>query len=193
RAPWCPAPGPRSTGARSARGGTPAAAPAAGSSRRRGRRAHGRAAPRSFPPPRARRAPSPSLGELLLDIARHHLRGRPVMLLGKMGGALGGLEVELDRVRAGAEDRFLHEAGGGIDVARGADREEQLASTERIRDAVHLERHLAEPDDVRAHAAAARAARALGFERKILLPGMHAGAELAARLEHLAMHVDEVR
>ena len=49
------------------------------------------------------------------------------------------------------------ESRGGIDLAAGADRHEDVAARERGVDLLHRERHLAEPHDMRPHAAGATA------------------------------------
>src|SRR3546814_5177205 len=58
--------------------------------------------------------------------------------------------VQLHRVGVAVGMRLGDEAGRGIDIAGSADGDEKVAVSERLVDAVHLQRHLAEPDDVRA-------------------------------------------
>ena len=71
-----------------------------------------------------------------------------------MARPVGGLEVELDRMGPSGP-RLGDEARGRIDRAARPDRDEQVASRERLIDAVHLARHLAEPH----HSAASRVRR----------------------------------
>ena len=83
-----------------------------------------------------------------------------------------GFEVEFQSVgRACRADR-LDEACGRVDLARGADRDEEIASRERVVDAVEVEGHFAEPDDVGAKLVLAGAGRAMMTGRKIRAPGM---------------------
>src|SRR5207253_10764180 len=97
---------------------------------------------------------------------------------------------DFERLRA-AVARGLDETGCPIDRARGPDRHEQLAGADRIVDALHLVRHLAEPDDVRANSAgdaAAGANRALAHRPK---PAEARIARRAPTPGQLAMHVEQ--
>src|SRR5689334_21277596 len=85
---------------------------------------------------------SAGIGEETTDIGRDDLGCRTVVALVEERRPLGGLEIELDRARAGGAPRFLDETGGGIDVAGGADGDEHAAAAERLVDPVHLQRHL---------------------------------------------------
>ena len=85
--------------------------------------------------------------------------------------AVRRLEVELHRMRA-VLARHGHEAGRRIDVAAGADGNEEIGSSESLVDALHLVGHLAEPDDVGAHAALFPAAGALRLQAQVVAPGM---------------------
>ena len=80
-----------------------------------------------------------------------------------------------------------------MDVARGADREEQRAIGDGLIDPVHLQRYFAEPDDIGPHGADLLATRAGRVEAEVVLPRRDPGTRAAPGLEHLAMHVDEVR
>ena len=84
------------------------------------------------------------------------------------------------------------EAGGGIDVAAGADRDEQIARANARVDLLHPIGHLAEPDDVRPHAPGLLHVPHDQIDREIRLPGLLRAAMRAQRLQDLAMHVDEV-
>ena len=86
---------------------------------------------------------------------------------------------------------LLHEARRRVDVARGADRDEEVAAGELEGDAVHLEGHLVEPHHVGAHGAHRAAAAARRVEPQVAAPGHHRVAARAAGLEHLAVHVDD--
>src|SRR5690606_40001662 len=55
-----------------------------------------------------------------------------------------GFEVELDRAGAGHAGQ-LHEAGGGVDGAGGADGDEQVALRQGALDDRHVQGRLAEP------------------------------------------------
>ena len=110
--------------------------------------------------------------------------------MGEVRRALGGLEVELDR-GGSAGPGLGDESRRRIDVARRADRDEEAGAVEGGPDPLHLQRHLAEPDHVRAQARRPPAIRATDVARQVLVPDMHGAAMLALDLEQLAMHVDE--
>ena len=98
----------------------------------------------------------------------------------------------ISTVRAPAIRARCDEAGGRIDRARGADGDEQVAARQRRLDPVHVQRHLAEPDDVRAQpAVAGGAARARAGGRS---PGQSQTRPVrgAVRLEQFAVHVDQL-
>lgn len=101
----------------------------------------------------------------------------------------GGIEVELERAGAGGARR-LDETGGGIDLARGADGNEEVAGRERGENAVHPIGHLAEPDDVGAERAGG-AGRAGGEGSERRLPAVAGIAGGAPGREQLAVHVEE--
>ena len=92
--------------------------------------------------------------------------------------------------RAGAP-HGLDEARRRVDLAGGADRDEQVAGAERGLDRLEPERHLAEPDDVRSQAAARPAAGAGIRAGQIAPPWQNRGAGRATHLEQLAVHVDQ--
>src|SRR5690606_12080318 len=77
---------------------------------------------------------------------------------------------------------------GRVDLARGADRREQLAREQRLLDLLQVVGHLAEPDDVgtQARLAARRARRRV---RQVVRPAGALTARQAARPEELAVHV----
>jgi hypothetical protein len=85
----------------------------------------------------------------------------------------------------------LHEAGGGVDGARRADRDEQVGDHQRAVDPLHLVRHLAEPDDVRAQLAGGAARRTGGAVAEILLPADTLVAGEAPSGLELAVHVED--
>src|SRR3546814_5437452 len=70
--------------------------------------------------------------------------------------------------------RLGDEAGRGIDIAGSADGDEKVAVSERLVDAVHLPRHLAEPDAVRAQRTVGPTGRTEAFARQRLAPGADA-------------------
>src|SRR3546814_13567259 len=79
-----------------------------------------------------------------------------------------------------------------MDSAGSADGDEKFAVSERLVDAAHLQRHLAEPDDVRAQRTVGPTGRTEAFARQRLAPGADAATDQTARLQPLAVHVDEV-
>ncbi len=103
-----------------------------------------------------------------------------------------GFEVELDGMgtRPVAAD-MQHEARGGIDLARGADRQEEAAAVEHLVDLVHAHRHFAEPHDVGAQLADGLAVRAHRGGREILVRFEDLAAIHAADLAVAAVHVDD--
>src|SRR3546814_3989380 len=58
----------------------------------------------------------------------------------------------------------------------------------RLVDAVHLQRHLAEPDDLRAQRTVGPTGRTEAFARQRLAPGADAATDQPARLQQLAAH-----
>ena len=56
-------------------------------------------------------------------------------------------EIEFNRMRPGAAG-LGDEAGGGVDVAGGANRGKDIRLGQMIKKCVHLIRHLAKPDDI---------------------------------------------
>lgn len=78
-----------------------------------------------------------------------------------------------------------------IDVARRADRDEKAGAVEGGPDPLQLQRHLAEPDHMRAKPGRPAAIGAAHVARQVLMPDMHGTAMLALDLEQLAMHVDQ--
>src|ERR1044072_6376418 len=92
----------------------------------------------------------PALRQDALDIGRHDLGGGAVDMFVEQRLAAGWLEIELDGMGARlAAPHVQHEARRRIDLARGADRQEQAAALQGGVDLVHVHGHLAEPHDVR--------------------------------------------
>src|SRR6516164_2754892 len=101
-----------------------------------------------------------------------------------------GPDIEGFSVRSGAGC----EAGSGFDTAGSADGEEEHRLIESGKNAIEVERGFAEPADVRADFAAARARRefAWGFvELSVVERGT--GAGVAAAFEEFAVHVHDAR
>src|SRR5687768_4732283 len=88
----------------------------------------------------------PSIIEHLLYPDRHELAGLADAALVEMVAAEARVEVHLEGTGA-AIAGGLDVAGGGVDRARRADRDEQVRRQQRAVDPLHLVRHLAEPDD----------------------------------------------
>src|SRR3954451_1264465 len=104
---------------------------------------------------------------------------------------VGAFGADVDRLGAGSA-RALGETGRGVNGARASDGHEHVARRQRLDDAIHLERHLAEPADVRSNAPAAWAARDAGrihvFAGILERSGVVA---LATAFEELAVHVHD--
>lgn len=88
--------------------------------------------------------------------------------------------------------RFLHKTGSRVDVARCADREEQIAIGEGCEDFIHLIRHFAKPDDVGAEAARFAAGGASHCRGEVRLAIGFAAAEMAKGFQDFAVHMYEV-
>src|SRR6478672_2758760 len=137
--------------------------------------------------------PQPEHGGLpsydLLHPLRDEVAGAAVAGLVEEVGAVAGLEVELEGAGAvgGGE---LHEPGGGIDRARGADRDEEVGPGEGVLDVVHPVGDLAEPDDVGSQLThpASRARRQVG---EVVVPADPAAAGPTQSRQELAVHVGD--
>src|SRR3546814_6047994 len=117
------------------------------------------------------RAVLPAIGKRPLDEGRHLDAGPAIAPLVEQRIALRRLEVQLHRVGVAVGMRLGDEAGRGIDIAGSADGDEKVAVSERLVAAVHLQRHLAEPDDVRAKRTVGPPGRTEAFARQRLAPG----------------------
>ena len=93
-------------------------------------------------------------------------------------------------MRAGGA-RLRHEACRRIDAAARADRDEQVAGDQRLVDAVHLARHLAEPHHVGPQGARLAASRADRLGGQVLGPGIARQTCGAERAGKLTMHMDQ--
>ena len=62
----------------------------------------------------------------------------------------------------------LVETGSGVNIPGSSDSDEQVAVLQRIVNLVHVKRHLAKPDDMRAQIASRSAAAAVGVEIEII-------------------------
>ena len=94
-------------------------------------------------------------------------------------------------MRAGGA-RLRHEARRRIDAAARADRDEQVAGNQRLVDAVHLARHLAEPHHVGPQGARLAASRADRLGGQVLGPGIARQTCGAERAGKLTMHMDQL-
>jgi hypothetical protein len=86
-----------------------------------------------------------------------------------------------------------NEASGWLNYARCADSHEDRAFVQSAEDAIQLERHFAEPADVRANPSPAVAPGKLGW--RIVGVGVaerRSGATIAAAFEEFAVHVDDI-
>ena len=137
----------------------------------------------------ARPARSSGRAQHLVQEARHRpgRRARDALVEGARHRA--GLEVDLDGARTARD--LGDEPRGGVHLPARADRNEEPAAIERLADLVHRQRHLAEPHDMRPHAARAAAGGAWRGGGERLAPGRHVAALRAARLHELAMHVHQ--
>src|SRR5208337_5446846 len=101
-------------------------------------------------------------------------------------------EIKLD----GAGTRLpglQHEARSRIDRAARADRDEMIASSQRMVDFLHAVRHLAEPHNVRPKRAGHRTSWAYRTQSEVFMPDrVPAAARRAERFGDLAMHMNEV-
>src|SRR5512144_330983 len=74
----------------------------------------------------------PTVRQDALDIGRHDLGGGAIDVFVEQRLIAGRLEIELDGARPALLAADMHdEAGGGIDLARGADRQEEAAALQR--------------------------------------------------------------
>ena len=89
----------------------------------------------------------------------------------------------------------MDEVGRGINRSRGANHQHQRGAVDLALDAVHLQRNLAEEDDVRAQTRATGAAADLSQIAIdcVVLDRRTAAIALAARLRQLAMQVHQAR
>jgi hypothetical protein len=111
----------------------------------------------------------------------------------EQGLVAGRLDIELDGARPALLAADMHdEAGGGIDLARGADRQEEAAALQDGVDLVHVQRHLAEPHDVWPELAHGLAVGADRLRREVDVGLEHLVAIHAANLAVAAVHVDDV-
>ncbi len=127
----------------------------------------------------------------LIDIGGHQQGGWAIAFFVKLATHLARLEIELDGVRP-VQSRFVHETGGRIDGARGADGDKEIALGQRTIDAIQPERHFAKPDHMGAHRLGELAAGAELVLMEISAPLDHLTGLGAAGLEQLAVHMDKV-
>lgn len=112
------------------------------------------------------------------------------MRLVEKARTLGRFEIELDRMRP-MRARLRDETGRRIHVSARADRDEQIGFRQQSIDPPHLVRHLAEPDDVRPHAAGKSAKRTSRVDAKLVPPHRAMGTKRTERFEQLPMHMDQ--
>ena len=82
--------------------------------------------------------------------------------------ALARFQIDLQGMRTRVT-RLFDEARRRVDMAKGADADEQLALLQRVVDALHVIGHLAEPDDIRAQRTDQPAAGARLADRHVIL------------------------
>src|SRR5215216_94902 len=136
---------------------------------------------------------SPAVRQHALDVGRHDFGGGAQDVFVEQGLVARRLEVQLDgaRPRRLAAD-MQDEARRGIDLARGADRQEEAAALESCVDLVHVERQLAEPDDVWPELSHGLAVGADRLRREVNVGFEDRAAVHAADLAIAAVHVDHV-
>lgn len=83
----------------------------------------------------------------------------------------------------------MHEAGRRIDVAGGADGDEEIGLAQRLVNVVHTQRHLAEPHHVWPQRRRELAAVATVVNAEIAGPFEHLARLGAAHLQQFAVHV----
>src|SRR5262249_8313308 len=123
------------------------------------------------------------------DPRRDNYARRAVPTFVELETVVGRLQVDFARTR-GTRARFRDEAGGGIDCAGSADRDEEIALAERAADLVHMQGHLAEPHDVRPKTSNATTIGTGVAFRKVAAARRNVVAELAADLKQFAVHMD---
>ena len=101
------------------------------------------------------------------------------------------VQVQLHRSRPVALGALMKTCGR-VDIARGADGEEQIALLQRPGDAGQLQRHFPEPDDVRAQIARLAAAAADRIETQILANIEHQAADLAVHFQQFPVQVNQI-
>ena len=79
-------------------------------------------------------------GDQRLHIRRHQLRGQPMPVLGKGGQPLGGLQVQLHRMRPVAVG-FFHKTRCRVHIAAGADADKAVAAGQGLVDTLHFQGH----------------------------------------------------
>src|SRR2546423_11628285 len=84
------------------------------------------------------------------------------------------------------------ESRSRIHRSRAADGDEQIALVQLLEDPVHAERHLSEPDHVRTQLASTPIAAWRNAVVSALVSKRRAIAGVAARLQELAVHVQDV-
>lgn len=101
-----------------------------------------------------------------------------------------GLAVDFESACAGRNP--ADESRGRIYLSGSSDGREDIAAFECFLDALHFERHLAEPDDVGTESTRDSAAGARSLGRKLVTPFEDRSCSLATRAKKLAVHVDQV-
>src|SRR3546814_11083732 len=90
----------------------------------------------------------PAIAEYPLDEGRHLDAGGAVAALAEQRMTFRWFEIQLHRVSMSIAAHLGDEAGRRIDVARGADRDEEVAGCQRLLYAPHLHWHLPDPPHV---------------------------------------------
>ncbi len=129
--------------------------------------------------------------EQLLSPFRDDLARGAVPSVIEYARIVGGLEIELAGSRA--------ETPGDADEARGrvhrtgrADGNEQVGVLKRLLDRLHVQRHFAEPDDIRPERSNGAAIGAAVGDTEVLPPVSFGGTKLAADPKQFTVHVHDL-
>lgn len=130
------------------------------------------------------------MGQQFFDIAGHDLRRRTVKGFVEQARALRWFEIEFNAICArppGLGDK----TGGRVDIAAGADGDEQVSGSQSLVDLRHVVGHFAEPDDVWSHGPGEAALPTARIKCQVPGPLHGIAAVIAKRACYLTMHMDD--